>query len=36
MAEKPYPVLGADTIVVNDGNILGKSKDENHAAHILR
>ncbi|PAV03827.1 septum formation inhibitor Maf [Arsenophonus sp. ENCA] len=36
MAEKPYPVLGADTIVVSDGNILGKPKDENHAAHILR
>lgn len=36
MATKPYPVLGADTIVVNDGNILGKPKDENHAAQILR
>ena len=36
MATKPYPVLGADTIVVNDGTILGKPKDENHAAQILR
>lgn len=29
MAPKQYPVFGADTIVVNDGNILGKPKDEN-------
>lgn len=36
MEEKSYPVLGADTIVVSDGNILGKPKDENHDAHILR
>lgn len=36
MAAKPYPVLGADTIIVSNENILGKPKHENHAAQILR
>ena len=29
------PVLGADTIVVCDGEILGKPRDEEHAARML-
>lgn len=29
------PVLGADTIVVRDGEILGKPRDEEHAARML-
>ena len=30
------PVLGADTIVVSEGNILEKPRDANHAAAMLR
>ena len=30
------PVLGADTVVVIDGEVLGKPKDEAHAAAMLR
>ncbi len=31
-----YPVLGSDTIVVHEGNILEKPRDKAHAAQILR
>lgn len=31
----PRPVLGADTIVVLDGEILGKPRDEDHAVAML-
>lgn len=31
-----YPVLGADTIVVYQGNILEKPRDKHHAAQILQ
>ena len=30
------PVLGADTVVVIDGEVLGKPRDEAHAAEMLR
>ncbi len=32
----PKPVLGADTIVVSEGNILEKPRDADHAAAMLR
>lgn len=32
---KKYPVLGADTSVVCDGQILGKPRDTDHAAQML-
>ncbi|WP_193016730.1 Maf family protein [Proteus sp. FME41] len=31
-----YPVLGSDTIVVHEGNILEKPRNKTHAAKILR
>jgi septum formation protein len=34
-AGPPRPVLGADTIVVRDGEILGKPRDDEHAARML-
>lgn len=34
-AEPPRPVLGADTVVVLDGEILGKPRDEAHAVEML-
>lgn len=36
IAPENHPVLGADTIVVLDGEILEKPRDEQHAAEILR
>ncbi|MCD1124899.1 Maf-like protein [Jinshanibacter sp. LJY008] len=36
VAEKDYPVLGADTIVVLDDKVLEKPKDTEDAARILR
>ena len=35
VSAKNHPVLGADTIVVMDDEILGKPKDENHALSML-
>lgn len=35
IAPEPRPVLGADTIVVLDGQILEKPRDAAHAAHML-
>jgi septum formation protein len=32
----PFPVLAADTTVTIDGNIIGKPRDNAHAAEILR
>lgn len=32
----PFPVLAADTTVTIDGKIIGKPRDNNHAAEILR
>lgn len=34
--EKNHLVIGADTVVVNEGKILGKPKDESEAAQMLR
>ncbi|WP_094751683.1 Maf family protein [Psychromonas sp. CD1] len=34
-SDKRYPVLGADTIVVIDGEVLGKPKNELHARHMM-
>lgn len=34
-AGPPRPVLGADTVVVLDGEILGKPRDEEHAVAML-
>lgn len=35
MAQKDWPVLGADTIVVLNGRVLEKPRDEAHAAEML-
>jgi septum formation protein len=32
----PFPVLAADTTVTIDGNIIGKPRDNTHAAEILQ
>ncbi len=34
-AAPPRPVLGADTVVVLDGEVLGKPRDEDHAIEML-
>lgn len=34
-ANPPRPVLGADTVVVLDGEVLGKPRDEDHAIEML-
>ncbi len=34
-ADKPLPVLGADTVVVLDGQVLGKPKDRAHGLTML-
>lgn len=36
LAQHDLPVLGADTIVIYNGNVLEKPKDEQHAAAMLR
>jgi septum formation protein len=36
LAQHDLPVLGADTIVIYNGNVLEKPKDEQHAAEMLR
>ena len=36
LAPHDLPVLGADTIVIYNGNVLEKPKDEQHAAAMLR
>ena len=35
-APKPFFVIGADTVVVSEGRILGKPENEAHAAEMLR
>ena len=35
IGENPVPVLGADTIVVIDNDVLGKPRDETHAVELL-
>lgn len=35
LAGPPRPVLGADTVVVLDGEVLGKPRDEAHALEML-
>ena len=34
-AGPPRPVLGADTVVVLDGEVLGKPRDDDHAVRML-
>lgn len=36
LAQHDLPVLGADTIVIYNGSVLEKPKDEQHAAEMLR
>jgi len=36
LSEKNRPVLGSDTIVVIQGDILGKPRDRNHAIEMLK
>ncbi|SUW62037.1 Maf-like protein yhdE [Buttiauxella agrestis] len=36
LAPRDLPVLGADTIVIYNGNVLEKPKDEQHAVSMLR
>lgn len=35
-ASSLHPVLGADTVISCDGNILGKPQDQNHSLQMLR